>query len=550
MRQHFFGAARMRNSQHTIRKRDEATSGVRVCFHWLHEPRTHTGPGKNSSSTKSSGRPASRLMVQPVAPGTVRAFSCLMVMVYACFGLVFGAVHGLKVLVPVYLLEDMLTTPGFVGLAMSLISVGKIITGAPAGSLIRVYGFKRSMFVGGVFLVAAFTVQGATGWLIPPPSTPSFDAHTNNSSAHGDNATVVPGEWLRFASRVSTFAELLFLTSTTAVGCGITFYFTAQHTLMTKYLQPSHRGRAFSTVGGMFRFAGIVFPPACASVALVIPVSSTLLCLAVPPAVGITCILAFLPFDPGHGARSAVIDTGHTDTANESHKGSCQTISLAWQFRKPLSTIGFLMLLLTALRSGKEILVPLIGVELSLSVVEISGAVSVSYICGTCMFPASGLLMDRFGRKVSAAVSVSGLCVGMVLLAFSTTSSMLLIASATLGLSNGLSAGLVQTFGGDLAPEGPLRGPFLGVYNLVADIGGLVAPLLAGLLTEVLSGARAASWFFVGTGIFCLAFLLFAIRETRPEPLAAGGGAKKQDAGMRNTQESSNDLETLDAIYL
>ena len=426
-----------------------------------------------------------------------------------------GAMHSLSVFAPVYLVKELGSSAVIVGVAASLISAGKILSAPCAGSFVSSNGHKASMRVGGCLMVLGFLMQGFTGSLAPPSSPLNITTNQSNADAQYQ-------EWSNFTDRVTKFAQALFISSAFLIGAGMTFYFIAQHTWMTAELIPAQRGMAFASIGGTFRFAGVIFPLLFAAISMRLSLSSVFYLLCVIPFCAVALASLLLPNDESNRLNRS---------SSESEKFP-RTLLLMWRFRKKLGTIGILMLLLMCMRAGREILIPLVGLESNLSLLDISVAVSVSYFCGTAMFPLSGIIMDRYGRKVSAATSIVGLGAGFVILAFSTSSHIFMLGSAVCGLGNGLSSGLVQTFGGDLAPQGSLRGPFLGVYRLVTDCGSLIGPLLAGALTDILS-VNAAAWVFVVLGGGCLLWLFVFVSETKPRRPA-------DDADRDDTEISSN----------
>ncbi len=466
-----------------------------------------------SASAASAASPTT-YRIRQLFHRVLLAFSCLS-----------GYTHAIRFLTPIFLMGEMGSSAATVGVATAFFAVGKLLLSSHAGSFVRGYGYKAAFWLGAFLLIISVLVAGATGWLAPPdglrfgPASGGMNATAAEiadddgagAAAAANNATAYT-EW---TVRVTTFAEIVFTLCMAGAGAGYAFYFVSQLTWMTAHVVPSQRGLAFAFVGGTHRFAGILYPLIVAALSEVMALRAVFLVIAVLPLVAATLSAFLLPREdrrhvsaPSGGAQVLARPRSQSYT-----QGVCQT---AYQFRFDLLQVGVFVFLLMTIRSGREILIPLIGLHLELSVVDISTAVSASYICGTAMFPLSGLIMDRLGRKVAAGVSLLGLSGGFVVLAFAASGPVLVAGGALCGLGNGLSSGLVQTFGGDLAPQGPLRGPFLGVYKLTADAGSLLGPLLAGVMTDAFS-VYTSAWVFVFMGGVSLAWLVVLVKETRPK---------------------------------
>ena len=81
------------------------------------------------------------------------------------------------------------------------------------------------------------------------------------------------------------------------------------------------------------------------------------------------------------------------------------------------------------------------------------------------------------------------------------------------GLGNGLGSGIVMTLGADFSPVVG-RGEFLGVWRLMADLGGTVGPMMLGAIAGVAT-LGVASVATAGLGLIGAALMIF----TMPEPL-------------------------------
>ncbi len=171
-------------------------------------------------------------------------------------------------------------------------------------------------------------------------------------------------------------------------------------------------------------------------------------------------------------------------------------------------------ILFTAARSGRMLLLPLVGLAADMSPTRIGLLVGLTAAADVLVSPASGQIMDRRGRLATIVPAFSLMTVGFIILGIASTGWLLVLAAIVLGVGNGLSSGLLLTLGTDLAPAGS-EGPFLGRFGAIADLGRLVGPFLVGLLGEQL-GLSAAAFSLGAVTALGLACVLVFVGETRP----------------------------------
>jgi MFS family permease len=135
------------------------------------------------------------------------------------------------------------------------------------------------------------------------------------------------------------------------------------------------------------------------------------------------------------------------------------------------------------------------------------------------MFPISGYIMDKFGRRFTGIPAFIILGSSLVLIGtvgspilFLTPYATLIIAAILSGVGNGISSGLVLTLGSDLSPPNN-RGGFLGIWRFISDSGGAAGPTVMGVVANSFSLATASfsSGIIAITGII---FLRFFVKET------------------------------------
>ena len=178
-------------------------------------------------------------------------------------------------------------------------------------------------------------------------------------------------------------------------------------------------------------------------------------------------------------------------------------------------TTGIAAVALQFLRASREFFIPIWGDNIDLRKDEIGYIVTLSHVVDTIMFPISGYVMDRFGRKFTGIPTYIILGLSLMLmgtvgnpLPYLTSYNTLLLSALLAGIGNGISSGLVITLGADLSPK---KNPasFLGIWRLISDAGGASGPAFIGVLANVFSLGLASlsSGFIAIVGVVFLGFL-------------------------------------------
>lgn len=369
--------------------------------------------------------------------------------------------------------------------------LGSLCAGVPAGLLAGSVGERAAMMFGS--MIAATAAVGSA---------------------------LAPNAGLLFASRF-------------VGGVGLSCYQVARQSYLAVAAPKAMRGRAISLMGGVVRMANIVGPAAgglCAELAgqraafwlqVVFFGSNALLVAVVLPR-------------PSRRTATAPQPTTATDasaTATDvSHR--CPTALL----RRTALTVPVIFAL-SICRSVRGLLVPLKAADMEASHAVTGAIAAFSFVTDTCFFPAAGWLVDRRGRKWSGAPSLACMGLSYVLMSASASQLQLLLCAALTGAGNGLSSGLVQTLGADLAPtERVLRTRFLGVFKTLSDAGVFAGPLIAGTLAQWF-GLDAACRAVGLIGLAGAGFYVFCGIETRndassPKPNATSGIADPGRMGL------------------
>ncbi len=343
------------------------------------------------------------------------------------------------------------------GLAVAMRSGGTMAMDVPAGLLVARLGDRRLMILGaaltGLLALAASATDRLPAWLA-----------------------------LVFASGA-------------ALGL---FSMTRMH-FMAVQIEAPVRGRAMAMLGGMGRFGVFVGPilgglvadraglHAAFAVQAVLSFAAALLLLRLPRPARPT------PDDPGRTKPPPVAATLRSHAAG-------------------LGGAGLVALGLQVVRQARHLLLPLWGDAIGLDVAEIGLVVGLSSGLDMLFFHPAGVLMDRFGRRASGVPSLLLFATGLAALPLVTGFAGLMAVGLVIGFGNGLSAGFVMTLGADLAPEGN-RGPFLGVWRLIADTGSAGGPLVVGAAAQATS-LGVAAFGAAGLGLAAALVLVAWVGET------------------------------------
>lgn len=341
-------------------------------------------------------------------------------------------------------------------LIASALVVGQLCGNIPAGWAVARFGERVTMAGGGTLAIA-----GVAG-LLAAPSLP-------------------------------VLAASVFLIGFCAAVFGL-----ARHSFMTTRVPLGFRARALSLLGGTFRLGMFIGPFVAAGLLAVFADEHAAFwffggCLVA------TVILVLVGADPETEMAAvrepaATGDPRFAEDTGEAVTGSIPTSERAgvfrtmWRHRGVLSRLGLAAASLSAVRSTRQVVLPLWGVSIGLDAQSIALVVGISGAIDFALFYASGQVMDRFGRLWAALPAM--ILMGAGFLALSVTHDLdsaamwFAMFAAVLGVGNGLSSGILLTLGADVAPPAD-PAPFLGSWRTLTDAGGAVAPLLVSAVAAV-----------------------------------------------------------------
>lgn len=145
-------------------------------------------------------------------------------------------------------------------------------------------------------------------------------------------------------------------------------------------------------------------------------------------------------------------------------------------------------------------------------------ALAVFAVGNVLMLLVSGRMADSWGRKPTVMLGLAVSAGGTIWVGFTADVPTFLIATVVAGLGAGLLAPPLQATVADVIGSRGRGGPVLATFQMTADIGAVLGPVVAGLLADGLSYTAA----FVVTGSLAAlaAFGWFPAPETLPKKAA------------------------------
>ena len=286
------------------------------------------------------------------------------------------------------------------------------------------------------------------------------------------------------------------------VGSSDAVFSLARQSYLTEAVPFEMRARAMSTLGGAGRIGVFIGPFIGAG------------------AIGLFGIHAAYAVGAAAAAVAGLIGVFSRDLiAGGSHEGRSHTAvplpSMLRNYRSVFLSLGLGIILVSAVRASRQVVIPLWAEHLGMSASATSLLYGIAGAIDMATFYPAGKVMDRKGRRWVAVPSM--LLMGLSLLAVPLTSGFatLMLVSMVLGFGNGIGAGMVMTMGADHAPAVG-RPVFLGIWRQLSDVGGCGGPVLLSAVTGTV-GLAAGISVNGGIGLLAAAALWYWIpRAGRP----------------------------------
>jgi MFS family permease len=267
------------------------------------------------------------------------------------------------------------------------------------------------------------------------------------------------------------------------LGASVAVFGLARHSYLTEVVPYSHRARALSILGGVFRAGHFIGPLIGAALIILIDLQAVYWNAVVFCALA-ALILIFIKPD-------RMPDTPATVPGG--------TWKVAKRESKKLATLGVTSAIIGGLRTARLVGLPLWALSIGLPPATIALYMGIAGALDLALSYSSGQIMDRFGRRWSAIPTLLGLSLTFSLLTLATNETTFLAVALLMSLANGVGSGIILVIGADLAPKGE-RNEFLASYRLLVDSGVAAAPLVISGVTALL-GISIAMFTVSGLGI-------------------------------------------------
>jgi MFS family permease len=283
------------------------------------------------------------------------------------------------------------------------------------------------------------------------------------------------------------------------LGASVAVFGLARHSYLTEVVPYSHRARALSILGGVFRAGHFIGPLIGAALIILIDLQAVYWNAVVFCALA-ALILIFIKPDQ-------MPDTPATVPGG--------TWKVAKRESKKLATLGVTSAIIGGLRTARLVGLPLWALSIGLPPATIALYMGIAGALDLALSYSSGQIMDRFGRRWSAIPTLLGLSLTFSLLTLATNETTFLAVALLMSLANGVGSGIILVIGADLAPKGE-RNEFLASYRLLVDSGVAAAPLVISGVTALL-GISIAMFTVSGLGIVG-AFMAYRYVPRRAKP--------------------------------
>ncbi|MCC6178574.1 MAG: MFS transporter [Chloroflexi bacterium] len=339
-------------------------------------------------------------------------------------------------------------------------------------------------------------IYGLARFLVNVPSGQVADRIGRRGAlAIGGAATVLGNLLCGLAPEYFSFLGARFI-----AGIGASFVLTACQIVLADISPPERRGRIMAIYTGVFSFAVGAGPVPGGLLAEHFGLAA--------PFYGSALL----------GAAVSVIAWFRVPETKGTRAGSVVTIESALPpFRTQLRLLaaqrGFLLISLVSFcaffaRTGALFnIIPVLGTErLGLSPDQIGLGLAIISVMGLGLAYPSGVLVDRYGRKlvIVPATLLTGLA--FVVFLFAPSYGWFLAGCAAWSVASGIGGAAPSAYAADMAPPG-MNAAAMSTYRMLADMGYVIGPILLGVITD-LFGANTA---LGGTSaLLAVAALLFA----------------------------------------
>ncbi|TEA77072.1 MFS transporter [Allopusillimonas ginsengisoli] len=258
------------------------------------------------------------------------------------------------------------------------------------------------------------------------------------------------------------------------IGVSTSVFYLARQTYLIEAVPFSMRARALSTLGGVSRIGMFAGPFAGAGMMHFMGLSGAYW-------VGIAAMLV------AGGLAFALPDlVVKASTQEDIDLARPRMGHIARDHARVFLTLGTGILLISAMRAARQIVIPLWADHIGLSPAATSVIFGVSSAVDMLVFYPAGRIMDYWGRLWVALPCTLIMGFSLLVMPLTTTLASFVCAAMLMGLGNGFGSGINMTLGADASPNHG-RTEFLGIWRLISDVGTSAGPFILSGMTALVS---------------------------------------------------------------
>jgi MFS family permease len=327
-------------------------------------------------------------------------------------------------------------------LLVGLIGIGSLVSNIPASLITMRHGERWTIFAGAIWCAVAMALCGWSGNLV------------------------------------------IFALGSFMIGMSQAIFSLARQSYLTEAVPVEYRARVMSTLGGSMRI-GMFIGPFVAAAAI------HFYGLAGAYGVGMAALVASGVL----AARLPDLSLHAVDKYSNTTGDKPRTLTILTTLRDNrhvLVTLGLGMLLVSAVRTTRQTVIPLWADHLALDAAVTAVIYGLASGVEMLLFYPAGKVMDQMGRRWVVVPSLVIMGGGLLALPLTYNAQTLLLVAMAIAFGNGIGSGMMMTLGADHSPRQG-RAHFLGLWRLMADAGALCGPVLLSLLAATLTlGAGVA----------------------------------------------------------
>lgn len=370
------------------------------------------------------------------------------------------------------------------------------------GAIVAVLALYASSFgVGQSAIGVAIAVYGLARFLVAMPAGQLADrAGRRGVLALGGLVTAAGNLLCAYAP---TYA--LFIGGRFVAGAGASLVLIGGTIVLADITTPANRGRTMAIYQGVFLFAVGVGPVPGGLLAERFGLAAPFLVYTIAGALAaVVAWLAIPETRAGHASGAAI--------------AAAELPAFGTQMRLLTGRIGFVLATLVSFmgavaRTGALFnVIPVLARDrLELSADRIGVGLAVASLVGLALIYPSGVLVDRFGRKLLIVPATLMSAASMLVFIVAPSYGWFLTACVVWSLATGVSGAAPAAYAADVAPPG-MNAAAMSAFRMLSDAGYVLGPIGLGLVAD-LFGADVA----LATAAVLLAAAAFLFARYAPE---------------------------------